>query len=57
MTTTLDKEALQKAWLSYEEIESVKRWLADVEAGRVFSEEEFYKNLEKRLFHKKESYV
>ena len=57
MTTTLDMEALQKAGLSYEEIESVKRWLADIEAGRVYSEEEFYKNLEKRLFHKKESYV
>lgn len=57
MKTTIDLEALQKAWLSFEEIESVKRWLADIEAGRVYSEEEFYMNLEKRLFDKKESYV
>ncbi|MCH8518620.1 hypothetical protein LAT59_02575 [Candidatus Gracilibacteria bacterium] len=57
MKTTIDLEALQKAGLSFEEIESVKRGLADIEAGRVYSEEEFYMNLEKRLFDKKESYV
>ena len=57
MTTTLDKEALQKAWLSYEEIESVKRWLADIEAGRVVSFEDVKRNARKKVFSQQETHV
>jgi len=54
MATTLDMEALQKAGLSYEEIESVKRWLADIEAGRVVSFEEVKHNARKNIFSQSE---
>jgi len=47
-------EALKKAWLSFEEIEWIRRWLKDLENGDIYEENEFYSNLEKRLFSKKE---
>jgi len=46
-------EALKKAWLSFEDIEWVKRWLEDLGNGNIYEENEFYSNLEKRLFSKK----
>ena len=54
MVTTVDIEALQKAWLSYEEIESVKRWLDDIEAGRVVSFEDVKRNARKKVFSQEE---
>lgn len=53
----LNIEAFKKAWLSYEDIESVKRWIKDVQQGRIYSEEEFYSQLEKRLFSQEKTYV
>jgi hypothetical protein len=48
--TTLNVEAFKEAWLSFEEIESIKQWLDDVENWRIYTEEEFYSRLEKSLF-------
>lgn len=48
--TNIDIEAFKKAWFTYEEIESIKQWLEDVENGRVYTEQEFYSRLEKSLF-------
>lgn len=50
----IDVELFKKAWLSFEDIEWVKRWLNDLENGNIYEENEFYSNLEKRLFSKKE---
>ncbi len=55
--TEIDVEAFKKAGFSFEEIESVKKWLDDIENGRVYTEEEFYSRLEKRLFSKSKNYV
>jgi len=57
MKKEIDIEAFKKAGLSNKEIESVIRWLEDVENGRIYTEEEFYTRLEKRLFSKEKSYV
>ncbi|MDD4151376.1 MAG: hypothetical protein PHR68_02065 [Candidatus Gracilibacteria bacterium] len=48
--TVIDIEAFKKAGLSFEEIESIKQGLDDVENGRIYTEEEFYSRLEKSLF-------
>lgn len=50
----IDVEAFKKAGLSFEDIEGIKRWLNDLENGNIYEENEFYSNLEKRLFSKKE---
>ncbi len=57
MTINIDTEAFKKAWLSFEEIQSVKKWLDDIENGRFYTEEEFYSRLEKRLFTKNSACV
>ena len=46
----IDIEAFKKAWFTFEEIESVRQWLEDVENGRVYTEQEFYSRVEKNLF-------
>lgn len=48
--TNIDVEAFRKEGFTFEEIESVKRGLDDVENWRTYTEEEFYSRLEKRLF-------
>jgi hypothetical protein len=53
----LDIEACKKAWLSFEDIEWIKRWLKDLENWNIYEENDFYANLEKRLFSKKQVYV
>ena len=45
---------LKKSWLDLDEIESIKRWIKDLENWNTFNENEFYSNLEKRIFSKKE---
>jgi predicted transcriptional regulator len=55
--TKIDIEAFQKQGFSFEEIESIKRGLDDVENGRTYTEEEFYSRLEKRLFSKNKTNV
>ena len=49
----IDIEAFKREGFSLEDIESIKRWLDDIEEGRVYTEKEFYTRLEKRLFPKK----
>lgn len=41
MLTKLEIEELKNDWLSFEEIESIKQWLQDIEEWNVYSEEEF----------------
>ena len=53
----IDIEAFKKDGFSYEEIESIKRWIKDIEEWKVISEEEFYSNIEKKLYSKNKSYV
>ncbi len=53
----IDLEAFKKAGFSYEEIESVKRWLSDIENWKVYTENEFYSRLDKRLFSNQKSHV
>ena len=45
----LNIEALQKAGLSFEEIESVKRGLDDIDHGRVVSYEQLKKQVKKDM--------
>lgn len=47
-------EAFMKDGFSYEEIESVKRGLDDIEQGRVVSYEDVKKSLRKKLLSKQE---
>ena len=49
----LSIEKFKKEGFTYEEIESVKRWLEDVAKGRVYTEEDFYAELDKTIFSKK----
>ena len=46
-----------ETWLTFEEIEWINRWLSDLENWNIYEENEFYSNLEKRLFLKNKSYV
>ena len=57
MEKEIDVEAFKKAWLSYDEIEWIKRWLKNLEDWNIYEETEFYSNLEKRIFSKRKTYV
>lgn len=48
--TTIDTKIFKEKWFSFEEVESVKRWLSQVESWEVYDENTFYSNLEKRIF-------
>ncbi len=48
----IDVEAFRKEGFSFEEIESVKRGLEDVENGRTISRSEMNKFIKKELFAK-----
>jgi len=48
----IDIEAFKKEWFTFEEIESIKRSIDDVENNRVFTEDEFYSRINKKLFSK-----
>ncbi|MBW7954697.1 hypothetical protein H3C61_02705 [Candidatus Gracilibacteria bacterium] len=53
----INVEAFKKAGLSFEDIEGIKRGLNDLENGNIYEENEFYLNLEKKIFSKKNTYV
>ena len=53
----IDIEAFKQAGFSYEEIESVKRWLDDIENGRVVSHEEVKLLARKKIFSKSKNYA
>ncbi len=53
----INVEAFKNAWLNFEDIEWIKRWLNDLENWNIYEENEFYSNLEKKIFSKKKSYV
>jgi hypothetical protein len=54
---TIDVEAFKKSWLSFEEIEGIKRWLKDLEHWNIYDENTFYSNLEKKIFAKRNTHV
>lgn len=48
--TLLEAQKLwKKIWLSFEEIEWIKRWLSDLEKWNIYDENEFYSNLKKKI--------
>lgn len=53
----INVEAFKKAWLTFDEIESVKQWLEDVENGNTISFEEVKLEARKKLFSKSNIYV
>lgn len=57
MEKEIDVEAFLKAWLSYEEIESVKRWLEDIKSGRTVSFDDIKKSARKKIFSKDKVYA
>lgn len=57
MTVKIDVEAFKKDWFTYEEIQSVLRWLSDIENWNIISYDEVKKISRKKLFSKQKSYV
>ena len=55
--TTLDVEAFKKAWLSFEEIESIKKGLDDIDNGRTISHNEVKLLARKKIFSNKKVYA
>lgn len=57
MGKEIDIEAFRKAWLSYEEIESIKMWIDDVKNGRTISFQEVKVEARKKIFSKSKVYA
>jgi len=57
MTKEIDLEAFRKAWLSLEEIESVKMWIEDVENWNIVPYEEVKLMARKKIFSKSKIYA
>lgn len=38
-------QELKASWYTFEEVESIKRWLQDVKDGNVIPEEQFWKEI------------
>jgi len=55
--TNIDVEAFKKEGFSFEEIESVKRGLDDVENGRTISFENVKNKARKKIFSKQKVYA
>ncbi len=54
----IDVDRLKKEWFSFEEIDSILKWTEDIENGDVFTEEEFYNEINSKIFSKyKKSHV
>ena len=57
MENKIDIEEFKKAWFSFEEIESIKRWLDDVENGRVVPYNKVKALAREKIFHKEKKYA
>lgn len=57
MSDTTLAEALKQDWFTYEEIQSILKWLNDVENWNTISYENVKKLSREKLFHKQEVYV
>lgn len=57
MEKKIDVEAFKKAWFTFEEIESVRQWLEDVENGNTISFDEVKMIARKKIFSKSKVYV
>ena len=57
MAKTIDVEAFKKEWFSFEEIESIKIGLDDIEKGRTISYEKVKAKARKELFSKDKIYA
>jgi hypothetical protein len=53
----IDVKAFKKEWFSFEEIESVMRWLNDIENGRVSSFEWAKIKAREQIFSKQKVYA
>ena len=53
----INVEAFKKAGFSYEEVESIKQWLEDVENWNTVSFEEVKKEARKKIFSKSKVYA
>ena len=49
MTTSIDVDIFKKAGFSFEEIESIKAWILDLEEGRIYDESEVFERLHKKI--------
>ena len=54
---TINIEKFKENWFSFEEIESIKKWVSQIEKWEVYDENTFYSNLEKRLFQKSKNHA
>ena len=55
MSEKIDIEAFKKEWFSFEEIESIKRWLDDVENGKTKEHKDVKIEARKLLFSKQKT--
>jgi len=53
----INMEAFKKAWFTYEQIQSIIRWNEQVNIWNIYTEEEFYSRLKKRIHSKQKVYV
>lgn len=58
MTTTLDTEALQKAWLSYEEIEDINLCENEIKNNwKMYTLDEAFSQVRQNLFSQEDIHV
>lgn len=48
--TNTDEKTLKDAWFDFDQIKSILKWNEQVDKNIVYSEEEFYSRLEKRVY-------
>ena len=53
----INVEAFKKAWFTFEEIESIKQWIDDVENGNTVSFEKVKKEARKKIFSNSKVYA
>ena len=57
MEKKINVEAYKKEWFTYEEIESIKRWLDDVENGRTIPYNKVKVLAREKIFSKEDIYA
>lgn len=54
---TINVEAFQKAWFTFEEINDIQEWLDNVKEWLTFSHEEVKQEARKKIFSHSKAYV
>ncbi len=57
MAKVLDLDKFKKEWFNFEEIENIKRGLANIEKGKILSHEEVKLLARNKIFSKSKVYV